>query len=150
MIAVASDHAAYEFKEKIIAHLKSKNIDVLDCGTFDKGVSCDYSDFALKACGAVVSGKCKSAVLICGTGIGMSIAANKVRGIRCAVCSDTFSTRMTRLHNDANVLALGERVLGLGLALEILDVFTDTEFSGDERHVRRNAKVMKIESGDVI
>ena len=145
MIAIASDHAAYEFKSKIKQHLENKGESVLDCGTFDREKSCDYSDFAVEACKAVQSGKCDKAIVICGTGIGMSIAANKMKGIRCALCGDTFSARMTRLHNDANVLALGERVLGPGLALDIVDTFLSTEFSGEERHARRIAKVMKIE-----
>lgn len=145
MIAIASDHAAYEFKNRIKEHLENNGIKVLDCGTFDKGKSCDYSDFAVEACKAVQTKKCEKAIVICGTGIGMSMAANKMKGIRCALCSDTFSARMTRLHNDANVLSLGERVLGLGLALDIVDTFLSTEFSGEERHVRRIEKVMKIE-----
>lgn len=148
MIALASDHAAYEFRSKIKEYLEQKGIKVLDCGTFDKDKSCDYSDFAVAACKAVQSGKCDKAVLICGTGIGMSMAANKMKGIRCALCSDTFSARMTRLHNDANALAMGERVLGLGLALDIVDTFVSTEFSGEERHVRRIEKVMKIEESE--
>ena len=147
MIALASDHAAYEFKSRIKEHLESKGIAVLDCGTFDGVKSCDYSDFAVEACKAVQSGKCEKAIVICGTGIGMSMAANKMKGIRCALCSDTFSARMTRLHNDANALAMGERVLGLGLALDIVDTFLSTEYSAEERHSRRIAKVMKIEEG---
>jgi ribose 5-phosphate isomerase B len=145
MIAIASDHAAVEFKSKIIEHLNKRKIKVKDFGSFDKNVPADYPDYAAAACAAVISGDCVSAILICGTGIGMSIAANKIKGIRCALCSDTFSARAARSHNDANALSMGERVLGIGLALDIVDAFLDASFSGEERHARRIDKISKLE-----
>ena len=108
--------------------------------------SVDYPDYALKVAEDVAAGKCEKGILICGTGIGMCIAANKVKGIRCAHCSDTFSAKATRMHNDANILAMGERTIGLGLALDIVDCFVNTPFSGDERHVRRLDKIAEIEN----
>jgi ribose 5-phosphate isomerase B len=144
MIAIGADHAAYDFKEAIKAHLEQKGYAVKDVGAFSKSVPCDYPDLAKAACAALGDGGCESVILACGTGIGMSIAANKIKGVRCAHCSDTFSARAARQHNDANVLALGERVLGIGLALDIVDIFLATPFSGEERHARR---IAKIESG---
>ncbi len=144
MIAIGCDHAAVTLKETIKKHLKEQGFEVEDFGCFSSE-SVDYSDYALKVAEAVALGKCDKGILICGTGIGMSIAANKVKGIRCAHCSDTFSAKATRLHNDANVLALGERVLGVGLALEIVDCFMNTPFSGEERHIRRINKISAIE-----
>lgn len=144
MIAIGCDHAAVELKKEIVRHLEQKGYEVQDFGCYtDQAV--DYPDYAYAVAHAVASGACEKGVLICGTGIGMSIAANKVRGIRCAVCGDTFSARATRLHNDANILALGERVTGKGLALDIVDVFFDTPFSGEERHMRRIKKIADIE-----
>ncbi|MCI8435324.1 MAG: ribose 5-phosphate isomerase B [Clostridia bacterium] len=140
MLAIACDHAAVEFKQEIIAHLKKRGIACKDFGAFDAG-SVDYPDYARPVAEGVASGAFEKGILICGTGIGMSIAANKVAGIRCALCSDTFSARATREHNDANVLALGARVLGIGLALDIVDIFVDTPFSNDERHIRRIDKI---------
>lgn len=145
MIAIACDHAALNFKKAVIAHLKERNIEVEDLGCYQAD-SVDYPDYALKAAQGVAAGKYEKGILICGTGIGMSIAANKVKGIRCAHLTDTFSAKATRLHNDANMMALGERTLGLGLALDIVDVFLDTPFSGEERHVRRIEKIRQIES----
>lgn len=145
MIAIGSDHAAYGFKTLIIEHLKEKGYEIEDFGTFDADKKVDYPDYAFKVAEAVALGKCEKGILICGTGIGMSIAANKVKGVRCAHCSDTFSARATRQHNDANILALGERTLGAGLALDIVDVFLETEFSGDERHIRRIKKISDFE-----
>ena len=140
MLAIACDHAAVEFKQEIIAHLKKRGIACKDFGAFDAD-SVDYPDYACPVAEGVASGAFEKGILICGTGIGMSIAANKVAGIRCALCSDTFSARATREHNDANVLALGARVLGIGLALDIVDIFVDTPFSNDERHIRRIDKI---------
>ena len=136
MIAIGSDHGGFELKREIIAHLEERGIACRDFGTYTRN-SCDYPVFARAVAKAVASGECDRGILICGTGIGVSITANKVRGIRAALCGDCFSAEATRLHNDANILALGARVTGSGLALKIVDTFLDTEFSGDERHVRR-------------
>ena len=145
MIAIGCDHAAFNFKAKIIEHLKTKGYEVLDVGTYEEGKSVDYPDFALKVAESVASKKAEKGIVICGTGIGVSITANKVKGIRCALCSDTFSAHATREHNNANILALGERTLGLGLALDIVDKFLTTEFTNDARHVRRIGKISAIE-----
>ncbi len=139
MIAIACDHAALKLKNTVKERLESKGFEVKDFGCHTPE-AVDYPDYAKAA-----SGECEKGVLICGTGIGMSIAANKVKGIRCALCGDTFSARATREHNDANMLALGERVTGVGLALEIVDVFFSTEFSGEPRHARRIAGITAIE-----
>ncbi len=144
MIAIGCDHAAVDFKKSIIEHLQARGWKVQDFGTHTSE-AVDYPQYARKVAEAVARGECEKGILICGTGIGMSIAANKVRGIRCALCGDTFSARATREHNDANVLALGERVLGKGLALDIVDVFLTTAFSGEERHVRRIEGISAIE-----
>lgn len=136
MIAVGCDHGGYELKQEIIKHLESRGIEFKDFGTYDTA-STDYPIYANKVANAVVDGECEKGILICGTGIGISIAANKVKGIRCALCTDCFMAEATRQHNDANVLALGGRVVGAGLALKIVDTFLDTPFSGDERHIRR-------------
>ena len=133
MIALAADHAGYPLKEEIKKHLS------------DRGKSVDYAVFAKIAGEAVASGECRLGIFCCGTGVGISMAANKVRGIRAANCADTFSARMTRLHNNANVLCLGSRVIGDGLALDMVDLFVDTPFSGEERHQRRIDQVMAIE-----
>ena len=143
-IAIACDHAGPSLKAKVVAHLKDKGIEVADFGTDDTR-PVDYPDYALKVAQAVASGQADLGILICGTGIGMSICANKVKGIRCALCSDTFSAHATRQHNDANVLAFGERVVGEGLALDIVDAFVDTDFSGAERHRARIDKITAIE-----
>ena len=145
MIAIGCDHAAVGFKNAIIEHLRKNGFDVKDYGC-DGEKSVDYPDYALKVAEDVAAGKCEKGILICGTGIGMCIAANKVKGIRCAHCSDTFSAKATRMHNDANILAMGERTIGLGLALEIVDCFVNTPFSGDVRHVRRLDKIAEIEN----
>ncbi len=147
MIAIACDHAAVQFKEEIKTHLDARGIPYKDFGSDGKAAA-DYPDFALPAARAVRDGVCEKGILICGTGIGMSIAANKVKGIRCALCSDTFSARATREHNDANMLALGARVIGTGLALDIVDMFLDTPFSGAERHARRIGKITAIEADE--
>ncbi|MBQ1862709.1 MAG: ribose 5-phosphate isomerase B [Clostridia bacterium] len=135
MIAIASDHAGYELKEKLKKHLEEKGFEYRDFGTYSTE-SCDYPVFAKKACSAVISGECEKAVLVCGTGIGVSMAANKIKGIRAAVCSDTYSAKYTRLHNNANALCMGARVIGEGLAAEITDIFLTTPFEGG-KHQRR-------------
>ncbi len=136
MIAVGSDHGGYELKQELMEHLKKRGIEYKDYGCYN-GASCDYPVYARKVAEAIVSGECDKGILICGTGIGISIAANKVKGIRAALCHDTFSAQATREHNNANILAMGARVVGPGLALKIADTFLDTEFSNDERHIRR-------------
>lgn len=136
MIAIGCDHGGYTLKLEIIKHLGERNIPYKDYGC-NSLESVDYPVYARKVAEAIVSGECVKGILICGTGIGISIAANKVQGIRAALCTDCFMAEATRLHNDANVLALGGRVIGAGLALKIVDTFLDTEFSQDERHIRR-------------
>ena len=143
MIAIGSDHGGYELKEQIKAFLDEKDLAYKDFGTYSPE-SCDYADIAEVACDAVVSGECDKALLFCGTGIGISMSANKINGIRAAVCSDYFSAKYTRLHNDANVLCMGGRVVGVGEACEIIDVFLNTEFEGG-RHARRIAKIAALE-----
>jgi len=145
MIAIACDSAAFDLKNKVIDFLKNKGCEVKDFGAFSLEPS-DYPDFALPAARAVASGECKSGILICGTGIGMSIVANKVRGIRCAHVCDLFSARATREHNDANMLALGSRILDEETALKIIELFLATPFSTEERHVRRVEKIFKIDA----
>ena len=134
-VAVGSDHGGFEYKAKIIDYLKEHNFEYEDVGTFTKD-SCDYPIIAKKVANKVVSGEADKGILICGTGIGMSITANKVKGIRAALCSDTFSARATRAHNNSNILCLGERVIGDCLAIDIVDVWLHTEFEGG-RHQRR-------------
>lgn len=143
-IAVASDHGGYELKLEILKHLKERGAEYEDFGC-DSALSVDYPDYCIPACKAVLEGRCSRAVLICGTGIGMSMCANKIHGIRAALCSDTFSARMTRMHNDANALCMGARVIGAGLACDIVDLFLDTEFEGG-RHITRINKVMDAEN----
>lgn len=143
-IAIACDHAALKLKNDVIEKLEKEGYEVEDFGIYEQK-SVDYPDYALPVAEAVASGKADKGILICGTGIGMSIAANKVKGIRCALCSDTFSAHATREHNDANILAFGERVVGEGLAMDIVDTFLKTPFSGDDRHVKRIAKISAIE-----
>lgn len=136
MIAIGSDHGGYELKLEVIRHLKERGFDVKDFGC-DSTASCDYPVYAQAVANAVAGGKCELGILICGTGIGMSMAANKVEGIRAALCSDCFSAQATKEHNNANILCMGARTIGPGLALMITDIFVDTPFSNDERHVRR-------------
>ncbi len=136
MIAIGSDHGGYDLKEKVIAHLKEQGIECKDMGCQDKS-SCDYPVYGRAVAKAVAAGECEKGIVICTTGIGISITANKVPGIRCALCADTVSARLTRLHNDANVLAMGAGIVGENLALGIVDTFLGTEFSGEERHQRR-------------
>ncbi len=140
MIALGSDHGGFALKQAVMAHLDSRGLEYKDFGTYSTA-SCDYPDFGRAAAEAVASGECDRGIVICTTGIGISIAANKVKGIRAALCGDCFSAQMTRLHNDANMLALGAAVVGEGLALKIVDTFLDTEFSDGERHKRRIAKI---------
>ena len=136
MIAIGSDHGGFALKQEILAHLRSRGLEFKDFGTYSEA-SCDYPIFAKAVARAVAEGECERGILICGTGIGVSITANKQPGIRCALCGDCFSAKATREHNDANILALGARVVGPGLALMIVDTFLDTPFSNDERHIRR-------------
>ena len=143
-VSIGCDHGALALKNKMVAHLVARGYDVKDCGTYT-GDSCDYPDFAAAAAKAVASGECEKGIVLCTTGIGVSIAANKVKGIRCALLSDVMSARLTREHNDTNMMALGAGVVGEMLALEILDIWLDTEFSGNERHQRRIDKVMALE-----
>ncbi|SHK41165.1 ribose-5-phosphate isomerase [Hathewaya proteolytica DSM 3090] len=142
-IALGCDHGGFELKNDIIKHLQGKGIDTKDFGTYSED-SCDYPDFGEAVAEAVVSKECDLGIIICGTGIGISIAANKVPGIRAALCSDTFSAHATREHNDANILAMGARVVGKGLALDIVDAFLAAEFQGG-RHEKRVNKISEIE-----
>lgn len=142
-IALGADHGGFELKEEIKKHLLQKGYEVEDFGTHSTD-SCDYPDYALPVAEAVASKKYELGILICGTGIGIGIAANKVPGIRAALCSDTFSAHATRQHNDANILTMGARVVGPGLALDIVDTFLSAEFEGD-RHVKRISKITAIE-----
>ena len=144
IFAIASDGAGFKLKCVVIDHLIELGYDVIDCGT-DSEASCDYPDYAVKCCREITEGRASFGILCCGTGVGMSMAANKVKGIRAACCSDTFSARATRSHNDANVLCIGERVVGYGLAKELVDAFINTSFEGG-RHSRRVDKVMEIEN----
>lgn len=136
MIAIGSDHGGFELKKKLMEHLSERGLEYKDFGTYSSA-SCDYPVYAKAVANAVASGECDRGIIICGTGIGVSITANKVRGIRAALCGDCFSAEETRQHNDANVLCMGARVVGEGLALKIADTFLDTPFSNDERHIRR-------------
>ena len=145
MIALGSDHAGFELKQVIIKHLEERKIEYKDYGTYSTD-SCDYAVFAEKTAKAVAGGECELGLLFCGTGVGISMAANKVRGIRACCCSDLFSAEMTRLHNNANMLCLGGRVVTPEQAIELVDVFLDTKFSGDERHVRRIAQITDLEN----
>lgn len=136
MIAIGSDHGGYELKLEVIKHLKERGFEVKDFGC-EGTASCDYPIYAKAVSEAVATGECELGILICGTGIGMSMVANKVEGIRAALCSDCFSAKATKEHNNANVLCMGARTIGPGLALMIVDNFVDTPFSNDERHIRR-------------
>lgn len=136
MIAIGCDHGGYALKEEIIAHLEDRGLDYKDFGCYS-AESCDYPIYARLVGQAIINGECEQGILICGTGLGISMAANKMEGIRAAVCTDCFCAEATRQHNDANILCLGGRVVGPGLAVKIVDTFLDTPFSGDERHLRR-------------
>ena len=140
MIAIGCDHGGYEIKQKILAHLRDRGLAYKDFGC-DSTASVDYPVYGKAVARAVAAGECEKGIVIRSTGIGISIAANKVPGIRCALCGDCFSARATRQHNDANVLALGALVTGPGLALEIVDIFLNTPFSGEKRHCRRVAQL---------
>ena len=143
-IAIACDHGAFDLKNKLLEHLTAQGHGVKDFGTYDKN-SCDYPDFVAPAARAVASGEFERGVVLCTTGIGVSITANKINGIRCALLSDILSAKLTRLHNDTNMMALGAGIVGENLALEIVDTWLSTPFSGDERHQRRIDKVMACE-----
>ena len=143
-ISVGCDHGALTLKNKVVEHLKKNGHEVMDFGTHT-AASCDYPEFAAAAAKAVASGECEKGIVLCTTGIGVSIAANKVDGIRCALLHETWSAKMTRLHNDTNMMAMGAGVVGENLALEIVDTWLGTEFSGDERHQRRIDKMMALE-----
>ena len=140
MIAIGSDHGGFALKKALMAHLDKRGLAYKDFGTYSEA-SCDYPAYGKAVAHAVAGGECERGILICGTGIGMSMAANKVPGIRAAVCGDCFSAEATRQHNDANILCMGARVVGEGLALKIADTFLDTPFSIDERHIRRISQI---------
>ena len=144
-IAIGCDHGALDLKNKVVAHLQKKGFEVQDFGTYTLD-SCDYPDYAEKAAKAVASGECEKGIVLCTTGIGISIAANKVKGVRCALLHETWSAKMTREHNDTNMMALGAAVVGEMLALEIVDTWLGTEFSHEAKHQRRIDKVMALEN----
>ncbi len=144
MIAIASDHGGFDLKEAVRKHLEEKGIECRDFGT-DSKASCDYPDFAGAAAKAVADGKCEKGIVICTTGIGVSIVANKVNGIRCGLCTNVTQARLTREHNDANMLALGAGITGQTAAMDIVDTFLSTEFSHGERHERRVRKIAEYE-----
>ena len=143
-IVLGCDHAGFNIKDAVIAHIQSKGHEVIEVGTFSSD-SCHYPLFAHAACEKILDGTCELGILICGTGIGMSIAANKHDGIRAACCSDVFSARLTREHNDANILCFGERVVGAGLALDLVDAFLGAEYLNNGNHVPRVAMLREIE-----
>ena len=145
MLALGSDHAGYPLKLEIMKHLDERKIEYKDYGCFSAD-SCDYAVYAEKAANAVKSGECDRGLLFCGTGVGISMAANKVKGIRAACCSDEFSAEATRLHNDANFLCLGARVVDTAKAIKLVDLFLDTPFSNEERHIRRIEQITAIEN----
>ena len=143
-IAIGCDHGALNLKNKLVSHLEARGYEVADFGTYT-AASCDYPEFAAAAAKAVANSECEKGIVLCTTGIGVSISANKIDGIRCALLSDVWSAKMTRLHNDTNMMALGAGVVGENLALEIVDTWVGTEFSGEERHQRRIDKLMALE-----
>ena len=143
-VAIAADHGGYELKEAIRQHLDEIGVAYKDFGSFS-GEACDYPDMAEAACRAVVAGECDKALLFCGTGVGISMSANKIKGIRACCCSDAFSAEYTRRHNDANALCLGGRVVGAGLGIYLVDLFLNTPFEGG-RHQRRIEKMMALEN----
>ena len=143
-IALGCDHGGFALKQEVIRYLDGKGLEWEDFGCFDES-SCDYPDYGRAAAEAVAAGKCDKGIVICTTGIGISIVANKVRGIRCALCTDTVSARLTREHNDANMLAMGAGIIGKNLALSIVETFLDTPFSGEEKHARRVGKITDLE-----
>ena len=143
-IAVACDHGGLNLKNAVIEFVKKLGYEVKDFGTYTNA-SCDYPDFASQAAEAVASGECERGILVCSSGIGVSIVANKVPGVRCAHCHDTYCAKYTRLHNDANMIAFGEKVVGVGLMEEMVSLFLTTQFEGGERHERRVAKIAELE-----
>ncbi len=143
-IAIGCDHGGFILKGELVEYLNSNGYEIIDFGT-NSADAVDYSDYGEAVAKCVVAGEADYGIVMCGTGIGISISANKVPGARCALLSDVFSAKATRLHNDANMIAMGGRVIGAGLALEIVDAFLHTPFSGDERHVRRISKITDIE-----
>ena len=143
-ISIGCDHGALALKNKVVAHLEKQGHEVKDFGTHTSE-SCDYPDFGTAAAIAVARGNCEKGIVLCTTGIGVSISANKIDGVRCALLSDPWSAKMTRLHNDTNMMAMGAGVVGENLALEIVDIWVGTEFSGEERHQRRIDKLMTLE-----
>ncbi len=145
-LSIACDHGALALKNKVADHLRAQGHEVKDFGTHTTD-SCDYPEYAAAAARAVASGECEKGIVLCTTGIGVSISANKIDGVRCALLSDPWSAKMTRLHNDTNMMALGAGVVGENLALEIVDIWVGTEFSGEARHQRRIDKVMALERG---
>ncbi|MBO5306062.1 MAG: ribose 5-phosphate isomerase B [Clostridia bacterium] len=147
-ILIGSDHAGYELKLQVIEHLKELGYTPIDVGT-DSLDSCDYPIFANRLCVGIQEGKAPLGILVCGTGIGMSLVANKHKGIRAACCSDTFSARLTREHNDANVLCFGARVVGMGLAFDLVDNFLGAEYQGG-KHAKRVAMITEVENGNII
>ena len=147
MLAIGSDHGGFALKQAIMKHLEERGLAYKDYGTYSEA-SCDYPDFGRAVAEAVAAGEATYGIIICGTGIGISITANKVPGIRAALCGDCFSAEATRSHNDANILALGARVVGEGLALKIVDTFLDTPFSNDARHIRRIRKIEGLYRND--
>lgn len=145
-IVLGCDHAGFNIKDAVIAHIKTKGHEVIEVGTFSSD-SCHYPVFAHAACQKILDGSCDLGILICGTGIGMSMAANKHDGIRAACCSDVFSARLTREHNNANILCFGERVVGLGLALDLVDAFLSAEYANGGNHLTRVGMLSDIENG---
>ncbi len=143
-ISIGCDHGALDLKKAVVEHLQKQGHEVKDFGTYTLD-SCDYPEYAAAAAQAVADGTCDKGIVLCTTGIGVSITANKIKGIRCALLSDVLSAKMTRLHNDTNVMALGAGIVGTNLALEIVDTWVGTEFSGEARHQRRIDKVMALE-----
>lgn len=144
MIGIGSDHGGFDLKQSVIGYLKEQGIEYKDFGCMDKS-SCDYPIYGRAVAEAVAKGECEKGIVICTTGIGISMTANKVPGVRCALCADTVSAKLTRLHNDANVLAMGGGIIGENLALSIVDTFLHTDFSGEERHQRRVNLIEKID-----
>lgn len=143
MIGIGSDHGGYDLKKTVISYLEEQGVEYKDYGCMDKN-SCDYPIYGKAVAEAVADGTCEKGIVICTTGIGISMVANKIPGIRCALCSDTVSAKLTRLHNDANVLAMGGGIIGNNLALSIVDTFLHTEFSEEEKHKRRVAMINDI------
>lgn len=143
-VVIGCDHGGFDYKDRVVKYIRELGHEVIDVGTFDGTTSVDYPDFAEKAANMVAKKEADRGILICGTGIGISIAANKVNGIRCAVVHDNFTARLTRMHNDANMIAFGARVIGIEVALDIVKVFLETQFEGG-RHANRVRKIQEIE-----